>query len=263
MEVYKSLPCRLLYTGECRKQRSPQGRFVLPVTYIYEETYGFDIRIRRLRKGMWNDMKKISKTVWGMGILLMVLMMTGCGEAKVPTAIDKPMISIAKSGEVTEYLVGEFSGKDYYDVSELSSMAAEEAARYNTANQTGTVTPVKMEKVEVLEDGSGRVCIVYQYDSAESYTGFNEASLFYGTVDEAVSQGYSVDISLMSVNSSGQTLTADQLRQTTDKKLIIAPWGVHIYCPGRVEYISDNAAMADDGSVDAAGAEGPVYILVK
>lgn len=212
---------------------------------------------------MWINMKKISKTVWGMGILLMVLMMTGCGEVRVPTAIDKPMISIAKSGEITEYLVGEFSAKSYYNISELSSMAAEEAAQYNTANQTGTTTPVKMEKVEALEDGSGRVCIVYQYDSAESYTGFNEGSLFYGTVDEAVSQGYSVDISLKSANSSAQTLTADQLRQTTDKQLIIAPQGVYVYCPGKVEYISDNAAMAEDGSVDATMAEEPVYILVK
>lgn len=208
-------------------------------------------------------MKKFKKTVCGVGIMLMVLMMTGCGEAKVPTAIDKPMISISKSGEVTEYLIGEFSAKTYYSLSELSSMAAEEAAQYNTANQTGTTTPVKMEKVEELEDGSGRICVVYQYDSAESYTGFNEGSLFYGTVDEAVSEGYSVDISLVSANGGDQTLTAGQLRQTADRQLIIAPAGVYMYCPGKVEYISNNAVMADDGSVDTTAAEGSVYILVK
>lgn len=208
-------------------------------------------------------MKKFKKTVCGVGIMLVVLMMTGCGEAKVPTAIDKPMISISKGGEVTEYLVGEFSAKTYYSLSELSSMAAEEAAQYNTANQTGTTTPVKMERVEELEDGSGRICVVYQYDSAESYTGFNEGSLFYGTVDEAVSEGYSVDVSLVSANGGDQTLTAGQLRQTTDRKLIIAPAGVYMYCPGKVEYISDNAVMADDGSVDTTAAESSVYILVK
>lgn len=207
-------------------------------------------------------MKKISKTV--LGVSLIALMMTGCGGARVPDTIDNPMISIEKSGEVTEYLVGEFSTKEYYSISELSSMAAEEAAQYNTANQSGTVTPVKMEKVEALEDGSGRVCIVYRYDSAESYTGFNEAELFYGTVGEAVSQGYSIDIELKSVGAKGeQTLTAEQLRQLADKQLIIAPQGVYIYCPGRVEYISGNAAMAQDGSVDATAAEAPVYILLK
>ena len=118
------------------------------------------------------NMKRISKTV--LGVLLISLMMTGCGEARVPDIIDKPMIAIAKNGEITEYLVGEFSAKTYYSISGLSSMAAEEAAQYNTANQTGTTAAVKLVKVEALEDGTGRVCIVYQYDSAGSYTGFNE-----------------------------------------------------------------------------------------
>lgn len=211
---------------------------------------------------MWMDMKRISKT--GVGILLIVLMMTGCGEAKVPDTIDRPMISIAKSGEVTEYLVGEIDGKDYYSISELSSMAAAEAARYNTANQTGTTTPVKLEKVEALAPGTGNVCVVYRYDSAESYTGFNERSLFYGTVSEAVGQGYSIGISLKSVSGKKEEiLTADQVKQATDKQLIIAPQGVHVYCPGKVEYISDNAVMAEDGSVDTTAAEDPVYILLK
>ncbi|MCM1065399.1 MAG: hypothetical protein NC420_13215 [Eubacterium sp.] len=207
-------------------------------------------------------MKKISKMV--LGILLIALMMTGCGEARVPDTIDKPMLAIAKGGEVTEYLVGEFGAKEYYSVSELSSMAAEEAAHYNTANQAGTETPVKLEKVEALEDGSGRVCIIYQYDSAESYTGFNEADLFYGTVEEAAEQGYSVDIELNSVGAKEeQTLTAAQLKEAVNRQLIIAPYGVYVYCPGKVEYISGNAALAEDGSVDTTAAESPVYILLK
>lgn len=208
------------------------------------------------------NMKRIAKTV--LGVLLISLMMAGCGEARVPDTIDKPMIAIAKNGEITEYLVGEFSAKTYYSISGLSSMAAEEAAQYNTANQTGTTAAVKLEKVEALEDGTGRVCIVYQYDSAESYTGFNEGSLFYGTVEEAVSRGYSVDIGLKSVGGGEeQTLTGEQLKQSVDKRLIIVPQGVYVYCPGKVEYISSDASMAEDGSVDTTAADSPVYILLK
>lgn len=219
-------------------------------------------RIRRLRKGIWMDRKRISGTL--LGVLLTALMMTGCGEARVPDTIDKPMIAIAKNGTVTEYLVGEFSAKTYYSVSGLSSMAAAEAAEYNTANQAGTAVPVKLEKVEALEDGTGRVCIVYQYDSAESYTGFNEGSLFYGTVEEAFSQGYSADIELKSVvGGEEQSLTGEQLEQSGDKRLIIAPQGVYVYCPGKVEYISSAASMAEDGSVDTTAADSPVYILLK
>lgn len=218
-------------------------------------------RICRLRKGIWMNMKRISRML--QGVLLIALMMTGCGEARVPDTIDKPMIAIAKNGTVTEYLVGEFSAKTYYSISGLSSMAAAEAAEYNTAHQTGTTVPVKLEKVEALEDGSGRVCIIYQYDSTESYTGFNEGNLFYGNVEEAVSQGYSVDTGLKSVSEGGQAFTAEQLKQAVDRRLIIAPVGVYVYCPGKVEYISSAASMAEDGSVDTTAADGPVYILLK
>lgn len=207
------------------------------------------------------DMRKVSRMA--LCITLTALTITGCGGANVPDMIDKPMISVAQSGEVTEYLVGEF-GAERYNISELSSMAAEEAAIYNTANQTGSTTPVKLEKVEALEDGSGRVGIVYQYDSAESYTGFNEGSLFYGTVGEAIAQEYAVNIDLVSAGGKdGGIFTSDQLKQAVDRRLIIAPYGVYIYCPGKVEYISDNAVMAEDGSVNATAAEEPVYILLK
>ena len=36
-----------------------------------------------------------------------------------------------------------------------------------------------------------------------------------------------------------------------------------IYCPGKVIYISENAAVNEDGSVATAKAEGLVYILIK
>ena len=206
-------------------------------------------------------MRKVSRMA--LCITLTALTITGCGGANVPDMIDKPMISVAQSGEVTEYLVGEF-GAERYNISELSSMAAEEAAIYNPANQPASTPPATLEKGEALEDGSGRVGIVYQYDSADSYTGFNEGSLFYGTVGEAIAQEYSVNIDLVSAGGKdGGIFTSDQLKQAVDRRLIIAPYGVYIYCPGKVEYISDNAVMAEDGSVNATAAEEPVYILLK
>lgn len=206
-------------------------------------------------------MNKIGRTA--LGITLMILTMTGCGEAKTPDKIDNSMISVAKTGEVTEYLVGDFFEKNFYDLSGLKSMAVEEAALYNTANQVGDTVPVKVESVEVLEDGSNRVCIVYRYDSAESYTGFNrESNLFYGTVEEAALKGYSAKVVLTNVKD-GTSFTEEQLKQATDKYIIIVTGGVYVYCPGTVEYISENASIAEDGSVDATQTKDKVYILLK
>ena len=208
-------------------------------------------------------MKKIGKMA--LCITLMVLMMTGCGEAKIPDTMDNSIISVAKTGEVTEYLVDEFFEKYFYDLSGLKSMAVEEAALYNTEHQVGDTVPVKVESVEIMEEGSNRVRIVYRYDSAESYTGFNrESSLFYGTVGEAISKGYSTKVVLTSVKDS-TSFTEEQLKQATDKYLIISTGGVYVYCPGTVEYISENASIAEDGSVDATETtvKDKVYILLK
>lgn len=206
-------------------------------------------------------MKKIGRMA--LCIALMLLMMTGCGEAKIPDKIDNTIISVAKSGEVTEYLVEDFFEKYFYDIPSLKSMAVEEAAQYNTKNQVGDTIPVEVESVEGMEDGSNRVLLVYRYDSADSYTGFKrEENLFYGTVGEAVLKGYSTKTVLTNIKD-GTSFTEEQLKQSTDKYLIIAPGGVYVYCPGKVEYISDNASIAEDGSVDATKTQDDVYILLK
>ncbi len=212
------------------------------------------------RVGVGNDMRKIGKTAWC--IALMTLMMTGCGAAKVPDAVDKPAIAIAKSGEVTEYLVTDFFEKPWYAVTELRAMAVEEAAQYNTENQKGKDVPVTVEAVEKLDDGSDRIRVVYRYDNADSYTGFNDDSLFYGTVGQAALKGYSVNVALKSVRENGSA-EEKQLEQATDQYLIIAPAGVYVYCPGKVEYISEGASVAEDGSVDTTQAQESVYILLK
>lgn len=204
-------------------------------------------------------MKKYGKTA--VGAVLAVLLLTGCGEAKIPKTIDSSMLSVSKNGEVTAYLVEDFA-KSYYDISELTSMAVEEAAQFNTVNQTGDTIPVKVEQVEALTDGTNRVKVIYQYDSTDSYSAFNEEPLFYGTVGEAVLKGYSTKVILGSVKD-GTLFTEEQLKQATEKRLLIAPAGVYVYCPGKVEYISEGATVAEDGSVDTTQADEYVYILLK
>jgi len=227
-------------------------------------------------------MEKMKKTA--ACIVLMALFLTGCGETWVPGEVEKSMLSVEKDGRVTEYLVEDF-GKSYYNISELTSMAVEEAAQYNTVNQSGNNVPVKVDKVEALADGSNRVAIVYRYDSPDSYmafkamfggtvvnaetndspdsqTAFNGGSLFYGTVGEAALKGYSTGVILKSVKD-GTLFTEEQLKQATDKRLLIAPAGLYVYCPGTVEYISDSAVIAEDGSVDTTQAQDSVYILLK
>lgn len=203
-------------------------------------------------------MKKCGKLA--ASVLFAAVLLSGCGQAMVPEEIVEPTLVIDSNGRVTAYLVGEFD-KSYYDLSELTAMAREEAAEFGNASQDGTA-PVTVKSVEAVQDGSGRIVLAYQFDSTDSYKGFIGNELFYGTVEEALSRGYIQDVILQSAGS-GESLVREALEEQKEKHMIITDAAAVIYCPERVTYLSTGAAMKEDGSVDASLASGTVYILLK
>ena len=190
-------------------------------------------------------------------ICLCLIFLTGCGVAKVPDVVDTPSVAVSKEGEVTVWQVGLFDRSDYI-LSELQSMAVEEAGRFNSAQ--GKEAAVAVEKVEALEDGSGKVVVAYRFDGWESCTAFLEEELFYGTVADARFRNLAEGISLKSVKD-GTPLSEEQLAQEADGHVIITDMKANVYCPGKVTYISDGAEVNQDGSIDTSGADGTVYIV--
>ena len=86
--------------------------------------------------------------------------------------------------------------------------------------------------------------------------------MFYGTVQEALSEGYGSKVIMKNVKDN-TLFTEEQLRQAGESRLIVTDMGAKIYCPGKVAYISDGAKLNEDGSVDTFGVEGLAYILLK
>uniref|UniRef100_UPI0040571ED0 hypothetical protein n=1 Tax=Acetatifactor sp. TaxID=1872090 RepID=UPI0040571ED0 len=193
--------------------------------------------------------------------MLAMLLFVGCGAAKVPEIVDVTSLAISEEGAVTSYLV-ELFDKEYYSLSELTAMAVEEAAEYNTENQVGETVPLTVEKVEELTDGSGKVVVTHKYDSTNTFEDFNESVLFYGTVTEAINAGYKLDVVLKSVKD-GTSYTEAQLLQSPDKYLLITDEQAIIYCPKKVAFVSENAVYKEDGSIDTTQAQGTVVILMK
>ncbi len=193
------------------------------------------------------------------------IFLTGCGETKMPEVIDGQTIYIGKEGEVTLWLVMDFQGADY-KLSELTSMAVEEAAQYNVGKTQENI--VAVEKVEALAGGD-KAAITYKFGDWKSCSGFigndfffGTNELFYGTVQEALSEGYGSKVIMKNVKDN-TLFTEEQLRQAGESRLIVTDMGAKIYCPGKVAYISDGAKLNEDGSVDTFGVEGLAYILLK
>ena len=198
----------------------------------------------------------------GMGLLLCAtLLLSGCGQARVPENVDITSLVISAKGSVQSYLVEEFD-KDYYSVSDLADMVVQEAADYNTGHQTTEVTPVTVEKVEVLANDSSKVVVVQQFDSAATYEDFNEGVLYFGHASN-LPEERSIDGNLVSAKD-GTAITADLLQKELEKKhIVITDAKAVIYCPYPVAYVSDGAVCREDGGVDTTQAEGLVTILLK
>lgn len=206
-------------------------------------------------------MKKC-KRIWGV-ILLTALCLCSCGEAKLPEVIDRPTVSLLKDGRVMAYLVEDFD-KDYYDTEELSDMVVKEAEEYNNSKVQSLENglPVTVRDVARVTGNEKKVCVAYEFSTADVYQHFLGQKLFSGTVMEAQMKNYKFDITLQSVKD-GSELSGDALLENKDKKIIVTDAKAVIYCSGKVTHVSKGAVYNEDGSVDATAAEGLVYIILK
>lgn len=205
------------------------------------------------------SVKKMRKTGRIVLVLLLCLMsLAGCGEAKVPEVVDTPTVAVGKEGDVTVWMVGEFD-KSYYNLAELANMAAEEVKEYNS---TKGKEAVSVDKADSLE--GGRVVVSYKFDGWQSCTDFCESHIFFGTVNEAGINGFDLgDSGIVMKSAKDGTPLSGSLLQDGEKRIVITDMKANIYCPSAVAYISEGAIVNSDGSISPGDTEGLIYILLK
>ena len=183
----------------------------------------------------------------------------GCGEAEVPQIIESSTLIVAGKGQVTAHLVEDFE-KSYYDLSELTAMATEEAAEYNATRGSEGGNAVTVETVETV--GGNRVRLCYQLDSCGTYEEFGLGTLFYGKVSEAVEKGLTEGALLKSVKDQ-TPMGEEQLVQESDRMILITDAAADIYCPKKVTHVSEGTFVNEDGSVRNSQEGSMVFILMK
>lgn len=194
-------------------------------------------------------------------LLGVALLLVGCGQEKGPDEVDTTSIVIDSRGGVVSYLVDDEFDREYYVLSDLTSMVIEEAAAYNTEHQQGETSPVTVDGVEAFDDGT-RVVVTQRFDSAETFADFNGAILFYGTVEQALGEGYDLEVSLTGAKD-GAAFAGERLLEAPQQHVLITDQKAVIYCPAKVTYVSDGVALNADGSVDTGETEGLAVIVMK
>lgn len=193
---------------------------------------------------------------------VLMLSLAGCGKvAKLPETVVNTSLVVEKDGKVVSYLVNTFD-KDFYSLDGLEQMVTQEAEEFNASHKDTPEAAMTVRTVQALGDGAA-VQVVQEFADAESYAEYNEQELFYGTRVEALAEGISVDLGLVSAED-GTPADEQKLNKALEKNhMIITNASAYIYCPYPVLYVSEGVVMGEDGYVDASQSDGVVTILMK
>ena len=195
-----------------------------------------------------------------------VLALAGCGEAPAEEPISTSTIVLAADGSFTHYRVEDFD-REYYQLSELDSMIRQEVQNY-VSGAPGDGQAVAVEQVDTLEENRDQVMVSLHFADSSVYEDYaaqvdqQSRSLFYGTVKEAIAEGYDLAGVLLDAKK-GTAVTAEQLNKIGDKLVLIFEEPLQIRCPSKVLYISGNVRLTETGYVDGTEGEGPKYVVIK
>ncbi len=195
--------------------------------------------------------KRISKiAVFAVALSFFTVLACGCGAIKAP----ETKLSINKDGEITSVLAEHFD-KDYYQLSELEEMAADEISYYNSEYDS---PKINLLESEVSEDGA--VLLSMSYSSYIDYAHFNQITFYYGTVGDAVDKGFAVDREL--VDPKGETISFDDIDDINGRHIIITGDKVTIAAPYNISYMTKGAVLKDKKEADLSEVSADVVQLL-
>lgn len=203
---------------------------------------------------------------WTVACLSLCAMFTGCGTGKnANVPITSNTLEVTADGHLIAYIVEDFD-KDYYDINELKTMVDKEVAAYNQAkatlvNEAGQL-PITVNSVMMAENGSKKAVVALNFANAVAYTDYMGVEAFYGTVTQAIEKGYVLDGMLKSVNND-EPFIGETLKKNQDKNILIIKDAVMVRTYNKVQFLSKNASITDEGFVNAQTKDELKYIIIK
>ena len=155
-------------------------------------------------------------------------------------------ISIEKNGSIENTIVEDFS-QSYYELDSLSAMIEQDIEAYHNQNPDSKISLSKCE----LTDDNSTVRVVMKYGDSQTYTGFNGETLFSGTVQDAYSAGYNLDMTLDEVKKgekTGNSISRDDILGMGESHILI------IEKPSDEEKAQEKIAVKCFGDIEFVGA---------
>lgn len=191
-------------------------------------------------------------------MLACIMILVGCGNAKAEEPITVSTISISKDGHITYFMVEDFS-EDYYDIKEIEEMLSEEITQFNEEHGKEEIS---IESVGMAEDGSQNIVIELTFLNADDFSKYIGTDIFYGTMEEAIQEGYEISDNLIDVKKK-TTVSLNEITHQDSRHILILEDTLLIKLPLKVVYTSDNVTYMENGNVDTSNTEGVAYIIMK
>ena len=174
--------------------------------------------------------------------VMALLLLGGCQKRQVENSAGSRM-EFQKKGVIKVTSIESFE-REYYDEKELEQIIEE------TAEEVGK--GVKINKFGVK---NGLATLIVTYQSDDDYRAFNDVRLFYGTVEEALAEGYDFSplYGSVSIRDSSHLMTDAYLEGLKDKTVIITPESGEIHFSQSPLFASANIQVMEDGQAFVSG----------
>ncbi len=208
-------------------------------------------------------------------ICLCILGLTACGEviqeeggnnkeATDEIASTVSSLSIEKNGGITSTIVESF-GESYYDEDGLKSMIESDISQYTSAHETAQI---KLKNIKVKDS---MVNVLIEYGGYQDYAGFNKENFFAGTIRDANTAGFDLNVTLKSVSDSTE-ISKSKLLEMGDNHIVIANVEgtdqtvsdqIRVNCFDEILYISDGVTTTGKKSAYVELTNGYRIIVFK
>jgi len=183
---------------------------------------------------------------------LLFIFLTGCNEEIVLR--DGTNLQLDKEGGVTVTYIEEFPS-DYYDVTELEAMNAEEVAEYNAEAGEEAVTVIS-----TTTDGS-KITLAMHFADMEDYGDMNGLPVYSGTVSQAQAMGYDLHRNFTDAKT-GELLADINWDELANKHVVFISEEVTLYPYNKIEMVTDNVKVTEDRKVATiTGGEQAVIVF--
>lgn len=176
----------------------------------------------------------MKKWISAIGIFVLLCSVPGCGSSFEPSVSS---LYVRESGALTYAIVESFE-KDYYSLNEFQSMIEREVDTYNSLYSEPVIT------IDEAEVKHGTLYLLMDFADAEAYSKYSEEYCFVGTVDDALGEGRSFDMTFKDINYEEYT-TAEVTDKKTNHVLILREEGI-VELENAVKYVSNNVEIISE-----------------